>query len=219
MLLVTIQSYIQPAPLPLILGIAIALVFCLIIPLVNVFSAKFAKPIADHLTGEEIEVTDLNKKGLERATVTQDRKIVLKRAKGVKKVVLDIVYFNRNRNSKKSYEVTFVNDYAIIEGCPEFDNVKLIVLNVDGKLCQKKVYGYPNHIFTIVSSVSIALGVIGGVCLPAYSYSLTLDAHYVYSDEYGLSTYLIAVIVGVLAGVLHFLLVKLITNSFNKGGK
>ena len=150
MLLVVINSYIQPAPLPLILGFAIAVIFCLIVPIINVFSSKFAKPVADHLTGEEIEVTDLNKQGLERATVTQNHKIVLKRAKDVNKITLDIIYFKRNKNSKKSYVIPFNNEYAIIEDCPDFDNVKLIVLNVDGKLCQKKIYGYPNNIFTII---------------------------------------------------------------------
>ena len=219
MLLVVIQSYIQPAPLPLIIGFAIAIIFCLVVPLINAFSSKFVKPVADHLTGEEIEVTDLNKQGLERAVVTQDNKIVLKRAKGVNKIALDIIYFKGNKNTKKSYNIVFDNDYATVVDCQNFDNVKLVVLNVDGKLCQKKVYGYPNNIFTIISSVSIALGIIGGVCLPAYSYSLTLDMLFIYAPEYGINTYLLSVIVGILAGVAHFFLVKLITNSFNKGGR
>lgn len=220
-------TYITNSPADIFIGIIICLLLAVVVPVINIFSANFKKPVVDTLHGEEIVLTEKNQLGLERAVLKGDI-ICLKRTQNVRRIVLDVFFFRGAKSKRVHYTVNFENDYATIEHEDRFDGVKIIVLNVDGKVANKKVYGYPNAIFTIVASVCVALGIGLGVFVPAISFSKTFlniyDAGYSFyllndGPEYFIMFYVVPFVIGVIAGILHFVLVKAITNSFNKGAK
>lgn len=220
-------SYITNSYNDIFIGILICLLLAVVVPVINIFSANFKKPLMDTLNGEEIVLTAKNQLGLERA-VLKGETICLKRAQGVKNIVLDIFFFRGAKHKRVHYRVNFENDYATIEHEDKFDGVKIVVLNVDGKVANKKEYGYPSNIFTIVASICVALGIGLGVFVPAISLSKTFNniydigySFYLLNDgpEYFVMFYVAPFVIGVIAGILHFVLVKAITNSFNKGAK
>ena len=79
-------SYITNSYNDIFIGILICLLLAVVVPVINIFSANFKKPLMDTLNGEEIVLTAKNQLGLERA-VLKGETICLKRAQGVKNIV------------------------------------------------------------------------------------------------------------------------------------
>ena len=172
-----------------------------------------AKP--DGRKDKEIEIAGNNSQGLSRA-VLDGNKLLLQKANGVNQMNLDVITFAGNKKKKHSYELSFSGDFASIDLDAGTTDVKLIVLAVDGMIINKKKIGYPNNIALIVSSALILVGVGIIPLLNAFYHNGELDDPNI---GYGILFYVVPFVIGAILAVVNFLISKLITKSFNKGGR
>ena len=172
-----------------------------------------AKPYAR--TDKEIQITGNNSQGLSRAAL-EGNKLVLQRASGARQILLDVITFAGSKKKKHSYDVSFNGDYAAIDLESGVTDVKLIVLAADGRVVNKKKIGYPNDILLIVSSALILIGVGVIVLLHGLYHNEEMDE---FNIGYGILFYAVPFVVGAILAVVNFLVSKVLTKSFNKGGR
>ena len=172
-----------------------------------------AKP--DAKKENEIQIDGNNSQALSRA-VLDGNKLLLQRASRVNQISLDVIAFAKGKKKKHSYNISFNGDYAAIDLEAGVTDVKLIVLTVDGNVINKKKIGYPNDILLIVSSALIVIGVSVIGALHAYYYSWAIEEA---SIIYGVICYGLPIVLAIILGVANFLVSKIITKSFNKGGR
>ena len=172
-----------------------------------------AKP--DSKNEKEIQIAGNNSQGLSRA-VLDGNKLLLQRANNVRQMTLDVITFAGSKKKKNSYEITFGNDYAVVDLENGVTDVKLVVLVIDGNVINKKTIGYPNNILLIVSSLLIFAGTGAIVLLNAlYHNEEMADTNILY----GILFYAVPFVVGAILAVVNFLVSKVISKSFNKGGR
>ena len=172
-----------------------------------------AKP--DKRNDKEIEIAGNNSQGLSRA-VLDGNKLLVQRANGVSQLGLDVITFAGNKKKKHSYNISFNGEYAAIDLESGVTEVKLVVLYADGRIVNKKKIGYSNDIVNIVTSVIILVGVGITVLLNALYHNEELEE---YNAGYGILFYVVPFIIGAVLGAANFFLTKILTKSFNKGGR
>ena len=192
------------------LTIVCIVVFLVILPAVNVVFSLLIMAKPDAKNGEQLSIEGRNSEALSGAYI-RDNKLYLRRANGVREIAVDVIFFGRGKK-KKSYVVSFNGNVACIDPNLAFENAKVIVLKVDGRVINKKKVGYPNNIINLVTSVGLLIGVAVPCVLHAiyHSYEI-LEANPGY-----VVFYLVPVVVGLLVGAAHYILVRLVTKSFNK---
>ena len=172
-----------------------------------------AKP--DGRNDKEIQIAGNNSQGLSKAYL-DGNKLILQRANNASQMNLDVIAFIGKKKKKHSYELSFSGDYAAIDLDAGTTDVKLIVLSVDGMIINKKKIGYPNDILLILSSILIlvAVGVI--VLLHALYHNEEMDE---FNIGYGILFYAVPFVIGAILAVANFLVSKILTKGFNKGGR
>lgn len=196
----------------------LTIVIIVVIVLVCALSALssfliLAKP--DGKKDNEIEIAGNNTQGLSRA-VLDGNKLLLQRAAGVSDMRLDVITFAGAKKKKLSYELTFYGEYAAIDLESGVKDVKLVVLSVNGGIVNKKKIGYPNDILLIVSSALILIGTGVAILLHALYHNEEMDE---FNIGYGILFYAVPFVIGAVLAVANFIGSKLISKSFNKGGK
>lgn len=191
------------------------IVFLVAIPLINIVLPFFTLGKCDERNGDEVVVTGRNKNILKKVLMNQNR-VVLVTNGNVENIDVDIVFYAGSKKKRGSYHVAFNDDVAIIDAPMAIDNVAVVVNVADGVVINKKKRGYPNEIVNIITSISIAIGVAATVLLTALANSHNLQD---YSSEYGIYFYVLPIVIGVVLGIVHYFVVKLVTKSFNKGGR
>ena len=205
-------------PFPMSFVMTITYVVCILMVIVCVLSALsplliMAKP--DNKNEKEIEIAGNNNQGLSRA-VLDEGKLLLQRANGVSQMAIDVIAFMGKKKKKISYNISFNGEYASLDLPQGVTDVKLVVLNADGRIVNKKKIGYPNTILLIVSSVLIAVGLGVLVMLHALYHNQEMDE---FNIGYGIIFYALPFVIGAILGAANFFVSKIITKSFNKGGK
>lgn len=195
--------------------IIVIIVFLVVIPLINIVLPLFTLGKCDQRNGDEVVVTGRNQNILRKVLMNQNR-VVLVANSNINHIDVDVIFYAGSKKKKASYHVEFNDDTAIIDAPMAIDNVAIIVTSADGVVVSKKKRGYPNEAVNIIASVSIAIGVIATVILSSVANSHNLND---YSSEYGIYFYVLPIIIGVVLAIAHYFVVKLITKSFNKGGK
>lgn len=198
-----------------LLIIVAIIVFLVVIPLINIVLPLFTLGKCDERNGDEVVVTGKNQDVLQKVLINQNR-VVLVRNGDVTSIDVDVIFYSGSKKKKRSYHVNFNDDAAIIDAPMAIDNVAIIVTSADGAVVNKKKRGYPNEIFNIVASLSIAIGVIASVILTSLA-----NAHLLkdYSSDYGIYFYVVPIVIGVVLAIAHYFVVKLVTKSFNTGGR
>ena len=168
----------------------------------------FARP--DGKNGEAVNIEGNNAQALSAASI-RDNKLYLTRNSGVQNANVDVIFFGRGKK-KRSYSIQFGGNVACIDPGFAFEDVKIIVLKVDGHVVNKKKIGYPNNILNIATSVGLLLGIV----IPGLLHAI-YHSYEVYDFQVGYAVfYLVPVVLGLIIGVSHYFLVRLVTRSFNK---
>lgn len=191
------------------------IVFLVILPLLNTIFPIIIKGKPNNILNGELDL-DTNTRSVIKRAVIGDRKIVLTRNGDVSRVKVDVIIHDGLLKPKTTYVIEFNDNNAVINLKNTPKKVSLVVLTCDGHVINKKKYGYPNEILNIVTSLGIALTTILPLVVYGFSNAQQL---YDYYPLYGVVFYVLPIVIGIVFGVAHYLFVKLITSSFNFGGK
>ena len=194
--------------LSLLIFIPLVLVAFGLLPFVNFYLFPlFAKPVKKDESGA-IEMSRINQSGVS-SFIEEEGGYKVKRAEGVERVDLLLVFKHGLMKMKKRYHLEFASDEIVLPKSKKGVLVRVFVTKVDGYVKNSKYARGANLAFMIICAV-LQFGALFGFALSfAIAADTTLYNYYGFWTSDGMNYYILPIIISVLVPVVFFFLTLL----------